>query len=394
MERIKISTAQPYEVLIGQGLLDSCGLYIRECFNVSKSTDAITAGSIMPGTTTLCVISDETVNGLYGKQVCDSLENEGFRTLLYTFAPGESSKNLETYGKILAFLSENGLTRSDGIVALGGGVTGDLAGFVAATYLRGISFVQIPTTLLAAVDSSVGGKTGLDLAAGKNLVGAFWQPSMVICDTEALLTLPPEEWGNGMGEVLKYGLLVGGKLFETLWAPGFPAWFKSLSTASTQVISKPKGRKDTIFDLNLIIKECIEIKASYVEKDEREASLRQFLNLGHTAAHAFEKCSDYTIPHGKAVAMGLLLAAKAAVGLEAAKGLGVALPAKIEALLTELGFPLSTDYSPGELAKAAMSDKKLKGQNITLVLPLAPGNCILKQFPARRLEEFFRGESL
>lgn len=240
------------------------------------------------------------------------------------------------------------------VVALGGGVTGDLAGFAAATYKRGIAFVQVPTTLLAMVDSSVGGKTGVDLAAGKNLVGAFHQPRAVFCDTQFLETLP-ETWRmDGMGEVLKYAILGDINLFGKL----------------EKAPMAPIGECE--------IASCIGMKRDIVEKDEREGSVRKLLNLGHTFAHAIEMLSGYSVSHGRAVATGLAMASRAA---ERSGMLAADDRARIESLAAAMGYAIRTGFASGQIAEAILSDKKVEGDSIDLVLPQAVGRCVVRRTP-------------
>lgn len=219
--------------------------------------------------------------GLYAARLEASLTRAGFRVVTFTYPGGEHCKTLATYTALLDFLAAHRLSRSDLIVALGGGVTGDLAGFAAATYQRGIPFVQVPTTLLAAVDSSVGGKTAVNLDSGKNQVGCFYQPSLVLCDPDTLRTLPPEEYRNGCAEVIKYAVLRSAPFFDELRA---------------QPVSAQVGH---------VIATCVGMKRDLVVADEFDRGSRQLLNLGHTFGHAVEACSGYTVPHGCGVAIGM-----------------------------------------------------------------------------------------
>lgn len=230
----------------------------------------------------LCVITDTNVAPLYLHRCRGSLISSGYEVYEYILDAGESSKNGTNYLRILEYLASVPFTRSDGIVALGGGMVGDISGFVAATYMRGIRVVQVPTTLLAAVDSSVGGKTAIDLPAGKNLVGAFHQPELVLQDRELLRTLPPEVYREGMAEVIKYGAIEDAAFLNQL---SDPEWTKA--------------------HLDDVIRKCVDIKKAYVEKDEFDRGLRHMLNFGHTLGHAIEKVSGYAIRHGDAVAKGM-----------------------------------------------------------------------------------------
>lgn len=304
------------------------------------------------------LIADDTVDRLYGDKATSSLEDAGFSVVRHTFPAGERSKNLQTFAGILNFLAERELTRSDTIIALGGGVTGDMAGFAAACYLRGISFVQLPTTLLADVDSSVGGKTAVDLPAGKNLAGAFHQPSAVWIDTDCLATLPAEIYVDGAAECIKYGILTDPELFA--------------------LFSEGRDREET----GRVIARCVKIKADYVCRDEHDNGVRQFLNLGHTVGHAVEKYSDYGIRHGYAVAVGMAVMARYGER-EGITEPGTA--ARVEETLIRAGLPVQTDFSAEELAAAALTDKKRRGGEITLVIPERIGRCCLRTVPVGEL---------
>ena len=264
MHTVTVSASRPYAVHIGGGLLDR-------------------AGELLAGATKsrrCAVVTDSAVGPLYGDRVLAALERAGFAPLLFTFPAGERSKNLSTYGQILDFFAKNRLTRSDLAVALGGGVTGDMAGFAAATYQRGVDYVQIPTTFLAASDSSVGGKTAVDLAEGKNLVGAFWQPRLVICDTDTFRTLPGEVFDDGAAETVKHGLIADRDFLRLLMTGDL---------------------RERIDD---VVRRNVEIKAAVVAEDEFEGGRRKILNFGHTLGHAIEQLSGFAITHGHAVARG------------------------------------------------------------------------------------------
>lgn len=341
MKSVTISAGQPYEVQIGAGLLGNLGERLRE----------------LPGVRTAAVISDENTDKLFGGAAVGSLERAGFRTLRYAFPGGERNKNMKTVTGILEFLAENGVTRSDCLVALGGGIAGDITGFCAASYQRGIGFVQLPTTLLAAVDSSVGGKTGVNLKAGKNLAGAFWQPKLVLCDTDCLQTLPSEIFAGGMAEVIKYGVLEDAAFFDLLI-----------------------GRK---LDIEEIIARCVGIKAKYVAADERDAGERRKLNLGHTFGHAIERAGGYALSHGQAVAVGMVMAAKAAdiLGISQTSCGGM-----IADALSNYGLPVKTEIPAAALFPAMTRDKKRAGDDVTLVLPVRIGGCVLKRLSLGELE--------
>lgn len=333
MEKIDVHASHPYSVCIGRGLLAEAGRLVAE---VKKPCRVL-------------VVSDDRVFALYGSALEKSLSEAGFTVDHYVFPHGEASKTLATFGDILETAADAHLTRTDLIVALGGGVVGDIAGFAAACYLRGIDFVSIATSLLAAVDSSVGGKTAVDLEAGKNLAGAFHQPRLVICDTNTFETLDARETACGMGEIVKYGLMSDRPLFECL---------EHTSPAP-----------------ETLVKRCVDIKRLIVERDECESGERRLLNLGHTFGHAVEAHSGFALSHGAAVAVGMHLICRASEHLGLAEE---PLTARVDRVLSRYG--LSTEYpiSPEELYTLARGDKKASGDSITLVLPLKIGKCILQ----------------
>jgi 3-dehydroquinate synthase len=273
------------------------------------------------------------VASLYGEAVRASYDAAGYQISLFTFVPGEHSKNMGTLTRLLEAMGEAGLDRSDLLIALGGGVSGDLGGLAAALYLRGIDYVQIPTTVLAAVDSSVGGKTAVDLDCGKNMAGAFWQPVLVLCDPDTFETLAPETYASGMAEVVKYGMVFGGRPWEL-----------------------PEAQ---------MVAACCKLKRDIVEEDEREHGRRTLLNFGHTIGHAVEKASGYTVPHGQAVAIGMAVMSRAAEG----RGL---VPAgsteELVQILERLGLPTKTDLGAGAIKAAVRADKKRRAAGITIVV--------------------------
>ncbi len=343
MRVIKVETGKPYEVLIARDFLDGAGQLLRSQTEPCR----------------VCVVTDDAVAPLYAARVEHSLTRAGFSVCTFTFPNGERSKNLDTYARLLSFLAESGIGRGDLLAALGGGVVGDIAGFAAATYMRGIRYVQLPTTLLAAVDSSVGGKTAVDLPEGKNLAGAFLQPSLVLCDVDTLQTLPDAQVKCGLAEALKYGVLCDGALFDSLAGGGY--------------------------DLEAVIARCVEIKAGIVARDERDTDRRQLLNLGHTIGHAVEQCSGLSVLHGQAVAIGM------AAVTRAAQALGLAQPGTLERLLEAyrvLGLPAGCAHSAQALAAAASRDKKRAGGEITLVVPRKIGDCMLYKLNMDMLEGF------
>ena len=346
MITVPVKASRDYDIVIGRDLLKDAGSYLRQ---------------VCPCETVMLVCGD-IVADLYADTVQRSLEAAGYRVCRFVYPHGEQSKTAETYFALLNALAENGLTRADCIVALGGGVTGDLAGFAAATYQRGIAYVQMPTTLLAAVDSSVGGKTAIDLPAGKNLAGAFYQPRLVLCDDDTLNTLPDEVFTDGCAEVIKYGVIWSEALFETLKQP-----------------IKPQ--------IEDVIAQCVSIKRDVVEQDEFDTGLRGILNFGHTIGHAVEKCSNFGVSHGRAVAIGMALITKAAylAGIcekDCAE--------EVYGILKQYGLPTQTEYPADALLSAMRSDKKRAGSSITLVLPEKIGQCRLEKLPVEDMDALLR----
>ena len=309
------------------------------------------------------IVSDSNVWPLYGAVAEESLKKAGYTVISYVFPAGESSKNGTTYLSLLNFLAENHVSRSDCLIALGGGVVGDLTGFVAATYLRGISYIQVPTTLLAAVDSSVGGKTAIDLDAGKNLVGAFYQPSLVLCDIDTLSTLPVEVFRDGCAEVIKYGILYDAKLFSHLRSNGLA------------------------FDRKAVITRCVELKRDVVAEDEFDTGSRMKLNFGHTIGHGIEKCSGFAISHGSAVSIGMAIVSRASEKLEiCARETACA----VCNILVQFGLPIQTSYSAQELYEASLSDKKRSGSTVKLIVPEQIGCCVIRPTSVDDLSGFIK----
>ena len=343
MRSVTVKTSATYEVLIGSGLLQKAGEAVKKVISPCKAA----------------IVTDSTVVHLYEETVRKSLTEAGFSVCTFVFPAGEASKNMHTLSHLLEFLAKEEMTRTDMIVALGGGVTGDLAGFGAAVYLRGIPFVQIPTTFLAAIDSSVGGKTAVDLEAGKNLAGAFYQPKLVLCDTDVLQTLPEVVFADGIAEALKYGVLGDAALFEKIAGGDFRQ------------------------DLEEIIETCVSMKRDVVEEDEFDTGKRQLLNLGHTFGHAIEQKSHFQMTHGHAVAIGMHLIAKAAE----AKGIaekGTA--AAIAKALEQNQLPKETEFSPTEVAEGTLRDKKRRGGTISFVFPKKIGDCEIVKIPVEEVE--------
>ena len=370
MTTIHVEASGKYDVLVEEGNLKKLGEYTttslgiktahgnEACENTernceSKNIDKVGRKAV--------IISDDNVFPLYGKTAKVSLEEAGIDVLEYVFPAGEKSKTLKTYDEIQEFLCKNRVTRGDIIIALGGGVTGDLAGFVAATYLRGIKFIQVPTTLLAMVDSSVGGKTAVDLEHGKNQVGCFYQPVLVLCDPSCLATLPEEEYKCGCAEIIKYAILGNEELFKKL-------------------DEKPVSKQ-----YEEIIAECVRMKRDVVEEDEFDTGKRQILNLGHSVGHAVETLSDFKTLHGQAVAIGTAVIARAC----AAKGICTEeTKNKIIALLDKYGLPCEMPYNAKETAAIMLNDKKMNGNTMNLILPERIGLCKIEKVLADKLEEW------
>lgn len=346
MKTVTVTASQTYPVYIGRGLIGDLGPLLTKHLAPCRAA----------------IVTDDTVSALYGGQVRDRLEEAGFHTSLFSFQPGEGSKSLAVFGRLLSFLADRQMGRDDLIVALGGGVCGDLAGFAASVYLRGISFIQLPTTLLAAVDSSVGGKTAIDLPEGKNLAGTFYQPKMVLCDSQLLTTLPEAVFADGAAEAIKYGMIADPDLFKTLAKGGWR--------------EHPEE----------IIERCVSIKAALVESDEQDHGPRQLLNLGHTFGHAIEARSGFTLSHGQGVAIGMMMAAKAAMSLGIS---GQNICPLLGAALAQNHLPAVCPYPPEELISYAIRDKKRLGETLHLILPRAIGICERRAVPLGDLPALF-----
>ncbi len=306
----------------------------------------------------LLLVSDDTVYRLHGKRVTESLAGSGFEVIPCVFEHGEASKNINTLEMILETAAAEEITADDLFVALGGGVVGDITGFAAAVFLRGMNFVQIPTTLLAAVDSSVGGKTAIDLKNGKNLAGAFHQPIAVFLDTDVFDTLPKCIWAEGMAEAIKYGMILDENLF---------GMFESND-----------------YDVVDMISNCVRLKAQVVNKDELDKGIRKILNFGHTPAHGIEKLSEFSIPHGRAVAMGMMIMTRAS---EKCGMLKEGSSDRLEKVFLREGLDIKTDYDAHTLANACLSDKKRRGDAIDIVLLDKIGNAVIKNINISELEQ-------
>jgi len=303
--------------------------------------------------TSIAIVCDHIVAELYGRRTCEACRSAGLATSLIPFPAGEESKNLGQAEEICKRMFAAGLDRRSSLVALGGGVTGDLAGFAAAIYMRGISFVQAPTTLLAQVDSSVGGKTGVNLPGGKNLVGVFHQPAAVFADIRALHTLPVEEMRWGLAEAIKHGIIRDAAYLQMI----------------EQEADKIEVRDEGVLE-DLVAGSC-RIKAAVVGADERESGLRAILNFGHTFGHAYEALSGYTLPHGEAVAMGMLAACRLA---ERLRGCDRSVRERLQSLLRRFGFSLRPPpFNAADALACMRGDKKAQGGRRRFVLPLRLG---------------------
>lgn len=347
MNTVTVNASKSYNIYIGDDLLGTVGERIKNELGVCSAA----------------VITDDNVNALYADKVISSLEEAGFRTVKFVFPHGEDSKGIAVYSEILSFLAENHITRTDMLISLGGGIPGDMGGFAAATFLRGIKFVQLPTTLLSAVDSSVGGKTAVNLEAGKNLVGAFYQPDMVICDYTTLDTLPNEIFADGCAEVIKYGAIMDAEFFAFL------------------------KNNDIKENIEYVITRCVEMKRDIVNEDEKESGIRAILNFGHTIGHAIEINSKFEISHGSAVAIGMMIASKGAYSLGMCD---CDISEEIKEVLIKNNLPVSCDFSAEALYNVSCSDKKRSGNSIKLIVPEKMGKCVGKKVPTEQMLDFIK----
>lgn len=347
MKKLTVNVNEKYDILIEKGLLKKTGELVKTVLSCKR----------------IALISETNVYPIYGDSVKASLEAQGYEVFTYVFKAGESSKNTANVIDMVEFMAQKGLNREDGVVALGGGVCGDMAGFAAAIYLRGIKFVQIPTTLLSQVDSSVGGKTAVDLPQGKNLCGAFHQPSLVIIDPLVLDTLSPHFFSDGMGEVIKYGCIKSASLFERL---------------------EKENAVDFIED---IIYECLDIKRIIVENDEKEYGERALLNFGHTCGHAIEKLWSFeTVSHGEAVGIGMVMIA------EAGEKNGITEKGtkdRIIKVLEKNNLKISDTHSVQEIVGAMSVDKKRTGSGIKLVMVKKIGESFVMPVTNEELKNIF-----
>lgn len=335
---VRVSAASgAYDVHVGAGVLARAGAIAREAAGGGRC----------------CVVTETNVGPLYAEELEASLASAGYEVApRLTFPAGEPSKNLGTLAGLLEGLAERGLTRDDVVVALGGGVTGDVAGLAAALYLRGCPVVQVPTSLLAMVDSSVGGKTAVDLPAGKNLAGAFWQPSAVVADVRCLSTVSPELFRDSCGEVVKHAVLADARMLDDL---------------TRSPLTAPGVGEARLVD---VVARNVEIKRDVVDADERERGLRQTLNLGHTLGHAIESASGFSLGHGSCVAAGLCMVSRASARMG---WCSEETAARIVACVEAHGLPTGSDVPAETLMGYVGHDKKRHGNSVNLVVPVEPG---------------------
>ena len=343
---IDVRTDRPYRVTIEPGVLGRIG--------------EIAAQHKKPGTKAM-IVSETNVFPLYGERAKTSLEQAGFQVSAFVFPAGEEHKQISTICDMYKALSEAGFTRTDFIVTLGGGVTGDMGGFAAATFLRGMDFFQAPTSLLSMVDASVGGKTGVDLPFGKNLVGAFHQPMAVAADTEALRTLPDYFFRDGMGELIKHGCIADKRLFADLQAGA------------------------ALHSLEEVVGRSIAIKRDFVEADTRDTGRRMILNFGHTFGHALEKLHNFKgLAHGEAVGIGMVMACRAG------ESLGVTQPGtaeQVRAVLAQYGLPAEDAFTAEQVVEATALDKKSDGDTLRLILLTEIGESVIYPITRKALLE-------
>ncbi len=348
MKTITVKASISYNIYIERGSLKNCGSIIADTVKTRRTA----------------VITDDIVDGLYGKTVTDSLEKAGFSVCKFVFTNGESSKSTETLNKIYTFLCENNITRTDCIIALGGGVVGDITGYAAATFLRGLDYIQIPTTLLAQIDSSVGGKTAIDLPCGKNLVGAFKQPKCVICDSDVLSTLSDEILSDGMAEAIKYGMIRDSRLFDLIAS------------------HKLENVSEIIDD---IVYSSVSIKRDVVENDEFDTGERMILNFGHTLGHAVESYYNYeTYTHGSAVAMGMCMITERECSPEILE--------KLKNCITAYKLPVKCDAPVHELLKLCSNDKKRESGNINYIVCREIGKAEIRRVTVDEFNRLMEGK--
>lgn len=347
---VSIPGEEAYDVRIGGGVLANLGAHLRKLPVFAESDRAL-------------VVTDENVAPLYRADAKEALAQAGFRVSDIAVPAGEGSKSVEVAGEIWEAMASLALGRDCVVVALGGGVVGDLAGFAAATYQRGMGFAQIPTTLLAAVDSSVGGKTAVDLPTGKNQAGSFYQPCIVICDPNTLETLPEEQYRCGCAEIIKYSMLGNAAFFEELYKTPVREQYEH------------------------VIEVCVQMKRDIVGADEYDLGRRRTLNLGHTFGHAVEQCSDFSLLHGEAVAIGMATVTRAAVK----RGIcGEETLARLLDILHRYGLPTETGYELGKLYEAELVDKKISGGKMHLIVPEKIGQVRMETIPVEALRDWMQ----
>ena len=333
-----------YDIQIECGLLERAGELCK---------------AALPRARKLAVVTDTNVGPLYAEQVKTNLESAGFTVQITTLPAGEHTKCVDSLSTLWETFMTFGLTRTDAVVALGGGVIGDLAGFAAATALRGVDFVQIPTTLLAQVDSSVGGKVAIDLQAGKNLAGAFWQPKLVLMDPNVLNTLDDKTFSDGMAEVIKYGCIRDGEFFTFL--------------------EQHPSRAKIMEEIEHVLYTCCNLKREVVVEDERDTGVRMLLNFGHTLGHAYELAGNYEVwTHGQAVAAGMVKAAELGLALGVTPD-GTA--QRITTLLKQFALPVAIECTHEQYADAVGLDKKGSGDKISLILLESIGHAVARKMP-------------
>lgn len=342
MKKITVSISKPYDIIMEEDALKDVSQFLLDKYPIPRK---------------ICVMTDSFVGSIYGDQVLESLRGAGYTAFKVVFPAGEHSKNITTYSNMLESLADEGITRSDLILALGGGVVGDIAGFVAGTYMRGIDYVYSPTSLMGITDSAIGGKTGVNLLGGKNLSGIFYPPALVIFDPKTLETLPEDARRDGLAEAVRSGVVSDGSLIHQIESGNF----------------------------DYIIDRCISINKTLVEVDEFDKGLRQLLGFGHTLSHGLEKLSSYTISHGAAVAKGMVAEARACAAMGYSK---TDISKELDKILTKLGFDTGIYYEPEELFEITLRDKKIKDNAINIVVPEVIGKCSLKKISLVELKAF------
>lgn len=347
MKTVKVNASKKYDVIIGENVINELPEKIKTLFKSAK----------------VMIVTDDKVSSFHLEKLKKLLNENGIENDSFIFPNGEKSKSPEVLFSLLETLAEKHFTKADVLVAFGGGVTGDLTGLAASLFLRGVHIVQVPTTLLSAVDSSVGGKTAVNLKAGKNLAGVFNQPELVLCDTKLLETLEDEIFADGMAEVIKYGVLADEELFLKV---------------------KDGNVKENIEE---IIARCVEIKRDIVNEDEFDTGKRQLLNFGHTLGHAIEAESNFCISHGTAVAMGMVLAAD----ISFKNNLTTAdLKKEIEEACKNNSLRTECPYDTKTLSKFASSDKKISGKSISFIVPEKMGKCVGKKMSVEEFSKMLR----